>query len=337
MFLGIAIYETLSKSGELTTYIIKPSDSSQSLIVDNLKDLNHNQLENNIDVGPLRFYAKGKGLRLECLTSSLGGNAFENVNGNIEFNLQHSHVPLKQNHAGFYGLLLPENYSGNVDLYIEVGNDEQSKYAEKVFLQDTGQIFISSDFRVYADQYSTPKIKVSASLTEGNYENYFKIANFKDYFGNIPGLYHSSVSNLIQEINRNMPENKPQVFICHSSEDKRYARRLATILASNGVKVWIDEAEIKIGDSLIEKLENGILSSNNLIIVLTPQSVNSKWCKEELRMALAMQIGGEKLKVLPSLFEDCEIPGFLREKTYADFRIDSNFNNQVSQLLRAIG
>ena len=94
---------------------------------------------------------------------------------------------------------------------------------------------------------------------------------------------------------------------------------------------------MQIGASLIEKIENGILMSRNLIVVMTPRSVESRWCKEELRMALAMQIGGEPIRVLPALFEDCQVPGFLREKVHADFRDEKNFTKRVDELAAAIG
>jgi len=54
-------------------------------------------------------------------------------------------------------------------------------------------------------------------------------------------------------------------------------------------------------------------------------------------MALAMQIGGEPIRVLPALFEDCQVPGFLREKVYADFRDEKNFTERVDELAPAIG
>jgi hypothetical protein len=54
-------------------------------------------------------------------------------------------------------------------------------------------------------------------------------------------------------------------------------------------------------------------------------------------MALARQINGEHTRVLPVLFEDCEIPGFLIEKAYADFRGDDKFDSAIAELVSAIG
>jgi len=48
------------------------------------------------------------------------------------------------------------------------------------------------------------------------------------------------------------------VFLSHNSKDKKWVRKLAERLTSDDVVVWIDEAELNIGDSLIEKISVGI-------------------------------------------------------------------------------
>ena len=39
-------------------------------------------------------------------------------------------------------------------------------------------------------------------------------------------------------------------FLSHNSNDKPFVRRLASELRAAGVKVWVDEAELRVGDSL---------------------------------------------------------------------------------------
>ena len=43
------------------------------------------------------------------------------------------------------------------------------------------------------------------------------------------------------------------IFLSHNSADKPFVRKLAADLRRNGFYAWVDEAEIKLGDSLIEK------------------------------------------------------------------------------------
>lgn len=50
------------------------------------------------------------------------------------------------------------------------------------------------------------------------------------------------------------------MFLCHSSEDKEKLQRVAAALKEAGIPVWYDEWEIAWGDSLIEKINEGLES-----------------------------------------------------------------------------
>ncbi len=126
----------------------------------------------------------------------------------------------------------------------------------------------------------------------------------------------------------------PKVFISYSHADRDFVEKLATDLIKNRILVWWDEWEIKVGDSLIRKIDEGISTSSYLVIVLSANSVDSAWVQEELRAALMLQLDEKKTIVLPILLDDCRIPLFLREKNYADFRKD--YLNSLRRLINAI-
>lgn len=127
------------------------------------------------------------------------------------------------------------------------------------------------------------------------------------------------------------------VFLSHSSKDKFFARKLAETLSSDEVKVWIDEAELKIGDSLIDKIAAAIDRADFVAAILSHSSVRSEWVTKELRLAMTQEIEGRRVKVLPILIERCEIPDFLRDKLYADFTDPDDFDGPLSRLLHALG
>jgi hypothetical protein len=54
-------------------------------------------------------------------------------------------------------------------------------------------------------------------------------------------------------------------------------------------------------------------------VILSPDSVDSKWVKEELELALNNQIKEAQIRVIPILFRECALPGFLKGKKYVDF------------------
>ncbi|MDD5131306.1 MAG: toll/interleukin-1 receptor domain-containing protein [bacterium] len=127
-----------------------------------------------------------------------------------------------------------------------------------------------------------------------------------------------------------------KVFLSHSSRDKAFARKLASELQANGVQVWIDEAEIRVGDSLIKKISLAIDDADFIAVVLSNESVNSEWVMSELKMAMTKELSDCKVRILPILKEKCEIPLFLRDKLYADFTNPENFDVPLEQLFRVL-
>jgi TIR domain len=67
------------------------------------------------------------------------------------------------------------------------------------------------------------------------------------------------------------------LFISYSSKDRAFVERLARDLGRYGVRVWWDQGEIKVGDSLNKKIQEGIFSSRWLAIaVLSDSSAGNK-------------------------------------------------------------
>jgi len=126
------------------------------------------------------------------------------------------------------------------------------------------------------------------------------------------------------------------IFLAHSSKDKLFARRLAKDLRNRGVRVWIDEAEILVGDSLLDKLESGIRESKYLGVILSPSSVESSWVKREVEVALNEEIKGKRVKVIPILYKKCEVPLFLSGKVWADFSYRDKYARGLKALLNRL-
>lgn len=130
------------------------------------------------------------------------------------------------------------------------------------------------------------------------------------------------------------------VFLSHNRADKPFVHRLAKRLGRAHVATWVDDAEMLVGDSLLEKVQKGIAEMEYLGVVLSPDSVDSEWVQRELKMALTLEISHKSVRVLPILYRDCEIPGFLRDKLYADFRgcdtDPSIFEGSVEHLLNRL-
>jgi hypothetical protein len=108
--------------------------------------------------------------------------------------------------------------------------------------------------------------------------------------------------NYSSKIENNFEENglkEYDFFISHASEDKEeIVRDLAEALKENGFEVWYDEFELKIGDSLRKKIDNGLSKSRFGIVIISPSFVKKNWTEYELNGMVAREMNGHKV-ILP--------------------------------------
>jgi len=86
------------------------------------------------------------------------------------------------------------------------------------------------------------------------------------------------------------------VFISHASEDKdAVVRPLANALVQHGLRVWYDEFELKIGDSLRRKIDKGLANSRFGIVVLSRDFIKKGWTNYELDGIISKAVSGEQV------------------------------------------
>ena len=89
------------------------------------------------------------------------------------------------------------------------------------------------------------------------------------------------------------------LFISHASEDKEeIVKPLAVSLKNAGVKVWYDEFELTVGDSLSRSIDKGLIGSKNGIIVLSKAFFSKGWTEYELKSMLTKAVHN-KQTILP--------------------------------------
>lgn len=73
-------------------------------------------------------------------------------------------------------------------------------------------------------------------------------------------------------------------FICHASEDKEdFVRPFAHYIIKNEASVFYDEFSIKLGDSLSEKINQGLSQCKCAIVVLSKHFFEKSWTTVELQ------------------------------------------------------
>jgi len=113
--------------------------------------------------------------------------------------------------------------------------------------------------------------------------------------------------------------NKSKIFMSYARTDANFALVFAENLKSMGVDLWIDRLNIPAGARWDYEIEQALRSSEKLIVILSPYSVNSNNVMDEVSFAL-----DEKKIIIPVLIKDCNVPYRLKRLQYIDFTIDLN-------------
>ncbi len=123
---------------------------------------------------------------------------------------------------------------------------------------------------------------------------------------------------MVYQINLN---RRPDLFLSHSSEDKKTINKLAKDLQVCEVDVWFDKWEIGIGDSLFLKINEGLTISRYIAVFLSNSFLSKKWTSAEVQAAFARQIDEGKV-IIPIMLEPVDVPVLLKDRLYASLSGD---------------
>lgn len=148
------------------------------------------------------------------------------------------------------------------------------------------------------DKRKIVEVQLSAAanvrlLDSSNYSNYKNGRKHRYYGGYSGSVRHSArvLPGALPEAKQQLPlakepnlyveigeSNKEyDVFISHASEEKEdVVRPLANALKEKGMSVWYDEFELKIGDSLRRKIDQGLSKSRFGIVVISKSFIQKR-------------------------------------------------------------
>lgn len=121
------------------------------------------------------------------------------------------------------------------------------------------------------------------------------VTHFRTYYHEVPQSRQSNPWGTVELVS-----GQPMfLFICHASEDKGFVRPLAEELRKEYEKVWYDEYELKLGDNLLEKIDQGLASCDYGIVVLSQAFFKKKkWAHAELEGLIGREMQSGKI-ILP--------------------------------------
>lgn len=118
-----------------------------------------------------------------------------------------------------------------------------------------------------------------------------------------------ALSGTSDEINHETNETySKDVFLCHVSEDKEHiVRPFARMLEANSITFWLDEAEIRWGDSLIRSINKGLKESRFLICFISESFIGRGWPEGEVGALLCSELSEGGKRILPIYIAENEM------------------------------
>lgn len=124
------------------------------------------------------------------------------------------------------------------------------------------------------------------------------------------------------------------VLVSYRSADFEDARALAEAVRDAGHAVWLDEWEIALGDSIVERIEHGLEGASCVLVCYSGSGVMSPWMSREWMSSLARQLDGHRVRILPVRLSGGEPPALLADIKYADLAAD--WDNGLRQVPAAV-
>ena len=124
------------------------------------------------------------------------------------------------------------------------------------------------------------------------------------------------------------------IFVSHRGIDSDPAERLARELRNAGHRVWLDTWELTVGGSIVERINDGLAQASRLVLCYASSGIDTEWIKREWQPALALQLAGTGIRILPVRLTGGEPPAILADIFFID--LVSDWKIGVQRLLAAL-
>ena len=128
---------------------------------------------------------------------------------------------------------------------------------------------------------------------------------------------------------------EPKVFISSLAADKVWARQFAESLKSLGVGVWFDEWQVRPGDRWADALEQGLRTSDVIVMLLDRESVARPNAFFELGAAIGL--GKSIVPVVAEDVDPSQLPQPIRSRKYLLMRSPADTAREVAAATGSIG
>lgn len=127
---------------------------------------------------------------------------------------------------------------------------------------------------------------------------------------------------------------RPDVFISYSAKDKEFIRVLERRLKSIGRRAWVDRNDVQPTEEWLKAIHSGIEAAFNFAFVISPDSISSQYCQDELDHAIK-----HNKRLIPILRRDVErklLPASIATLNWIDFRSNKELDHAVQSLINIL-
>lgn len=142
-----------------------------------------------------------------------------------------------------------------------------------------------------------------------------------------------SMKPILAEIRDDDPADRYpfHVFLSHSSVDKDPVLKMLRAFRDANISYWIDHEQIKFGDGIVAKIEEGLRRSRYVVVCLSKQLPSSGWCRAEYGSILYREFSGKtSRRVIPLSLDGSTdsdvVPLLLSDKLRVDFTNPASFS-----------
>jgi serine/threonine protein kinase len=130
---------------------------------------------------------------------------------------------------------------------------------------------------------------------------------------------------------------KFDAFLSYSPTDVDWAIRLKTSLEERGLTIWLDQEQIRPGNSIIAGLEAGLEMCKSCVLVVSRDAVRSQWVSDAYYRTVTLAKQKDRpLQVIPVILGKAELPGFLSTRNWVEFLDDTTFDANLERLIWGI-
>ena len=127
----------------------------------------------------------------------------------------------------------------------------------------------------------------------------------------------------------------PRIFVSHSAKDNDFGAKLVSDLQraiGDNDAIWYDVSGLQGGDEWWDKIVEELTTRDVFIIVLSPNSVVSRWVLRELNTAI-----NEGKRIVPVLYQPCKVRADLKTIQIIYFVSPKDYDTTFNELLTTLG